>query len=127
MIEQYGEVKYFDGKQLHKREMTDDELKCMMGHIQLNRGFSLPDQLLSDFLTDGLSKPTLKNCVHFNKSDFKKIVEPLKRKNIRKQYPKMKTHKKGQKRKIQIKMIEAKKKTVHKRKTKIDKKEEIKK
>ncbi len=93
MIEQYGEINYFNGKKMHKREMTDDELKCMMGHIQLNRGFSLPDQLLSDFLSDSPSKPTMKNCIHFNKSDFKKIVGPLKPKNIRKSYPKIKTHK----------------------------------
>ena len=90
MIEQYGEVKYFDGKQMHKREMTDEELKCMMGHIQLNRGFSLPDQLLNDFM---ISKPTMKNCIHFNKTDFKNIVEPLKHKNIRKSYPKIKSKK----------------------------------
>ena len=105
MIEQYGEVKYFDGKQMHKREMTDEELKCMMGHIQLNRGFSLPDQLLSDFMTEGPSKPTMKNCIHFNKTDFKKIVEPLKRKNMRKSYPKIKSrrikHKKQSEKQIE--------------------------
>ncbi len=99
MIEQYGEVNYFNGKKMHKREMTDDELKCMMGHIQLNRGFSLPDQLLSDFLSNSPSKPTMKNCIHFNKSDFKKMVEPLKPKNIRKLYPKIKTHKNLKKKK----------------------------
>lgn len=97
MIEQYGEISYFDGKKMHKREMTDDELKCMMGHIQLNKGFSLPDQLLTDFLMDSPARPTMKNCIHFNKSDFKKIVEPLKPKNIRKPFPKIKTHKKEKK------------------------------
>ena len=30
MIEQYGEIKYFDGKQMHKREMTDEELKKLI-------------------------------------------------------------------------------------------------
>jgi hypothetical protein len=100
MIEQYGEIKYFDGQKLHKREMTDDELKCMMGHIQLNRGFSLPDQLLNDFLLGGPSTPTMKNCIHFNKTDFKKIVEPLKPKKIRKPFPKLKTVKKNIKKTI---------------------------
>jgi hypothetical protein len=99
MIEQYGEVKYFDGKQIHKREMTDEELKCMMGNIQLNRGFSLPDQLLNDFMIGGPSKPTMKNCIHFNKDDFKNIVEPLKHKNIRKSYPKIKSKKRKQEKK----------------------------
>ncbi len=94
MIEQYGEIKYFDGSKLYKREMTDEELKCMMGHIKLNRSISLPDQLLSDFMMSGPSKPTMKNCIHFNKTDFKNIVTPLKSKNIKKPYPKIKTHKK---------------------------------
>ncbi len=95
MIEQYGEIKYFDGSKMHKREMTDEELKCMMGHIKLNRGISLPDQLLSDFMMGGPSKPTMKNCIHFNKTDFKNIVTPLKPKNIKKPYPKFKTHKRN--------------------------------
>jgi hypothetical protein len=94
MIEQYGEIKYFDGSKLYKREMTDEELKCMMGNIKLNQGMSLPDQLLSDFMMGGPSKPTMKNCIHFNKNDFKNIVTPLKPKNIKKPYPKIKTHKK---------------------------------
>jgi hypothetical protein len=108
MIEQYGEINYFDGKKMHKREMTDDELKCMMGHIQLNRGFSLPDQLLNDFFMDGPSRPTMKNCIHFNKNDFKKIVEPLKPKNIRKPFPKLKSHKQRRKVKKSIEKEEIK-------------------
>ena len=60
------------------RKMTDDELKDMLGHIRLNTGFSLPDQLIQDFMNDGTIVPSFKKCVHFNRTDFNSMVQHLK-------------------------------------------------
>ena len=60
------------------RKMTDDELKDMLGHIRLNTGFSLPDQLIQDFMNDGKIVPSFKKCVHFNRNDFNSMVQHLK-------------------------------------------------
>jgi hypothetical protein len=60
------------------RKMTDEELKDMLGHIRLNTGFSLPDQLIQDFMNDGKIVPSFKKCVHFNRNDFNSMVQHLK-------------------------------------------------
>ncbi len=108
-IEKYGMMTQKDGdikkegivKETHHghtktHRMSDDELKVLFGNIRLNTGFSLPDQLIQDFVNDGSMIPTFKRCMHFNKTDFRNIVEPLKAKqNRRKKLPKRNTqHKK---------------------------------
>jgi hypothetical protein len=60
------------------REMTEDEIKGMMGHLRFNTGMSLPDQLIHDFMSDSRILPTFKKCMHFNREDFNELVEPLK-------------------------------------------------
>ncbi len=59
------------------REMTEDEIKGMMGHLRFNTGMSLPDQLIHDFMSDSRILPTFKKCMHFNREDFNELVEPL--------------------------------------------------
>ena len=71
-----------DGTVKH-RKMTDEELKDMLGHIRLNTGFSLPDQLIQDFMNDGSIVPSFKKCVHFNRTDFNSMVKHLKVKKKR--------------------------------------------
>ena len=79
--------------------MKDEELKVLLGNIRLNTGFSLPDQLIQDFVNDGSLIPTFKKCMHFNRNDFNSLVGPLKAvKNIKKKLPKKRTiQKKNQK------------------------------
>jgi hypothetical protein len=60
------------------REMTEDEIKGMMGHLRFNTGMSLPDQLIHDFMSESRILPTFKKCMHFNREDFNGLVEPLK-------------------------------------------------
>jgi len=60
------------------REMTEDEIKGMLGHLRFNTGMSLPDQLIHDFMSESRILPTFKKCMHFNREDFNEIVEPLK-------------------------------------------------
>ena len=105
-IEKYGIMTNKDGKtkqegyvketmdgHVRKHTMNEDELKLLFGNIRLNTGFSLPDQLIQDFVNDGSLIPTFKRCMHFNRSDFKNIVDPIKAKqNIRKKLPKKQTH-----------------------------------
>ena len=61
----HGEITVLDEKGLHHREMTEDEINSMIGKIRLNSGFSLPDELVQDFINDGSVLPTFKKCVHF--------------------------------------------------------------
>jgi hypothetical protein len=110
-IEKYGIMTQKDGdikregviKETHHGHtkthmMSDEELKVLFGNIRLNTGFSLPDQLIQDFVNDGSMIPTFKRCMHFNKSDFRNIVEPLKaRQNRRKKLPKRNTQQKKKK------------------------------
>jgi hypothetical protein len=97
-IRQEGIVKETRDGHVKKHLMTDDELKVLFGNIRLNTGFSLPDQLIQDFVNDGSIIPTFKRCMHFNRSDFNNIVEPIKaRQNRRKKIPKRNTHKKQKK------------------------------
>jgi hypothetical protein len=73
------------------REMTEDEIKGMLGHLRFNTGMSLPDQLIHDFMSESRILPTFKKCMHFNREDFNEIVEPLKpRKKKPKPKPKAK-------------------------------------
>jgi hypothetical protein len=97
-IKQEGFVKEsFDGHTT-KHAMSEDELKVLFGNIRLNTGFSLPDQLIQDFVNDGSLIPTFKRCMHFNRSDFNNMVEPIKaRHNRRKNLPKRSTLKKNKK------------------------------
>lgn len=60
------------------REMTEDEIKGMLGHLRFNTGMSLPDQLIHDFMSESRILPTFKKCMHFNREDFNEIIEPLK-------------------------------------------------
>jgi hypothetical protein len=69
------------------REMTENEIKGMLGHLRFNTGMSLPDQLIHDFMSESRILPTFKKCMHFNREDFKNMVEPLK---PRKKLPKAK-------------------------------------
>ena len=83
---QQGDVYKIEGGVVKHRKMTDEELKNMIGHIRLNTGFSLPDQLIQDFMNDGSIVPSFKKCVHFNRNDFNSMVQHLKVK--RKKLPK---------------------------------------
>ena len=83
---QQGDVYEMEGGVVKHRKMTDEELKNMIGHIRLNTGFSLPDQLIQDFMNDGSIVPSFKKCVHFNRNDFNSMVQHLKVK--RKRLPK---------------------------------------
>ena len=83
---QQGDVYEMEGGVVKHRKMTDEELKNMIGHIRLNTGFSLPDQLIQDFMNDGSIVPSFKKCVHFNRNDFNSMVQHLKLK--RKKLPK---------------------------------------
>ena len=60
------------------REMTEDEIKGMLGHLRFNTGMSLPDQLIHDFMSESRILPTFKKCMHFNREDFNELVKPLK-------------------------------------------------
>ena len=71
------------------REMTEDEIKGMLGHLRFNTGMSLPDQLIHDFMSESRILPTFKKCMHFNRDDFNHMVHPLKHK--KKPKPKRKT------------------------------------
>ena len=62
------------------REMTEDEIKGMLGHLRFNTGMSLPDQLIHDFMSESRILPTFKKCMHFNRDDFNQMVQPLKHK-----------------------------------------------
>jgi hypothetical protein len=87
-----GFIKESRNGHIKTHAMSEDELKVLFGNIRLNTGFSLPDQLIQDFVNDGSIIPTFKKCMHFNKTDFRNIVEPLKaRQNRRKKLPKRKT------------------------------------
>ncbi len=91
-IKQQGIIKEMSHGHIKQHSMSDNELKTLFGNIRLNTGFSLPDQLIQDFVNDGSLIPTFKRCMHFNRSDFKNIVEPIKTKqNIRKKLPKKNT------------------------------------
>jgi hypothetical protein len=81
-----------DGLVKH-RKMTDEELKDMLGHIRLNTGFSLPDQLIQDFMNDGSIVPSFKKCVHFNRTDFNSMVQHLKVKKKKLKLPPKKSKK----------------------------------
>jgi hypothetical protein len=94
-VKQEGIVKEEKNGKIRTHLMNENELKMLFGNIRLNTGFSLPDQLIQDFVNDGSMIPTFKRCMHFNKTDFKNIVEPIKlRQNRRKKLPKKNTHKK---------------------------------
>ena len=73
-----GDVYVSEDGIVKHRKMTDEELKEMLGHIRLNTGFSLPDQLIQDFMNDGSIVPSFKKCVHFNRTDFNSMVQHLK-------------------------------------------------
>ena len=62
------------------REMTEDEIKGMLGHLRFNTGMSLPDQLIHDFMSESRILPTFKKCMHFNREDFNQMIQPLKHK-----------------------------------------------
>ena len=73
-----GDVYEMEDGHVKHRKMTDEELKDMLGHIRLNTGFSLPDQLIQDFMNDGSIVPSFKKCIHFNRTDFNSMVQHLK-------------------------------------------------
>ena len=75
------------------REMTEDEIKGMLGHLRFNTGMSLPDQLIHDFMSESRILPTFKKCMHFNRDDFNQMIQPLKHK--KKPRPRRKTKVKG--------------------------------
>ena len=62
------------------REMTEDEIKGMLGHLRFNTCMSLPDQLIHDFMSESRILPTFKKCMHFNRDDFNQMIQPLKHK-----------------------------------------------
>ena len=76
------------------REMTEDEIKGMLGHLRFNTGMSLPDQLIHDFMSESRILPTFKKCMHFNRDDFNQIIQPLKHK--KKPRPRRKTKAKAE-------------------------------
>ncbi len=75
------------------REMTEDEIKGMLGHLRFNTGMSLPDQLIHDFMSESRILPTFKKCMHFNRDDFNQMIQPLKHK--KKPRPRRKSKVKG--------------------------------
>ena len=75
------------------REMTEDEIKGMLGHLRFNTGMSLPDQLIHDFMSESRILPTFKKCMHFNREDFNQMIQPLKHK--KKPRPRRKSKVKG--------------------------------
>lgn len=86
------------------REMTEDEIKGMLGHLRFNTGMSLPDQLIHDFMSESRILPTFKKCMHFNRDDFNQMVQPLKPK--KKPKPKRKSKgkaKAGSETKVKVK------------------------
>lgn len=91
MIEKHGIVTIQDETGIHQRKMTDEEINQMIGKLRFNKGFSLPDELVQDFINDGSVVPTFKKCVHFNRRDFNTIISNLGPKNIRKRLPPRKT------------------------------------
>jgi hypothetical protein len=104
-----------DGKVKH-RKMTDEELRDMLGHIRLNTGFSLPDQLIQDFMNDGSIVPSFKKCVHFNRTDFNSMVQHLKVR--KKKLPPKRSKKIRSKNKSKDKSKEKEKEKVKKRRPK---------
>ena len=92
MYFQTGEIYQSEDGNVKHRKMTDEELKCMLGNIRLNTGFSLPDQLIQDFMNDGSLVPSFKKCIHFNRNDFNSMVENIKvkRKTLPKRITKQK-------------------------------------
>jgi hypothetical protein len=107
-IKREGMVKEMMDGHLKQHTMTDEELKTLFGNIRLNTGFSLPDQLIQDFVNDGSLIPTFKKCMHFNRSDFKNLVDPIKSKQqIQKKLPKRNT--KQRKNKKQLKRTRGRK------------------
>jgi len=76
------------------REMTEDEIKGMLGHLRFNTGMSLPDQLIHDFMSESRILPTFKKCMHFNRDDFNQMIQPLKHK--KKPRPRRKTKAKAE-------------------------------
>jgi len=95
------------------REMTEDEIKGMLGHLRFNTGMSLPDQLIHDFMSESRILPTFKKCMHFNRDDFNKMIKPLK---PRKKQPKAKPKSKMKKRSDRPKAV--KRSTVKRRSVK---------
>ena len=91
MIEKHGVVTVIDNKGVHQRKMTNQEINHMIGKLRFNNGFSLPDELVQDFINDGSVVPTFKKCVNFNRRDFNSIIEKLEPKNRRKRLPPRKT------------------------------------
>ena len=90
------------------REMTEDEIKGMMGHLRFNTGMSLPDQLIHDFMSESRILPTFKKCMHFNREDFNGLVEPLK---PRKKKPQPRVKPKARAKKTETKVRPKKSKT----------------
>ena len=90
------------------REMTEDEIKGMLGHLRFNTGMSLPDQLIHDFMSESRILPTFKKCMHFNRDDFNQMIQPLKHK--KKPRPRRKSKAKSET-KPKVKRGKGKKKT----------------
>jgi hypothetical protein len=90
------------------REMTEDEIKGMLGHLRFNTGMSLPDQLIHDFMSESRILPTFKKCMHFNREDFNGLVEPLK---PRKKKPQPRVKPKARAKKTETKVRPKKSKT----------------
>lgn len=89
-----GEYIYDNGHTIRYRNITDEEIRELFHHIQLNTTFPLPERLVQDFIQDGSIQPTFKKCIHFNKKDLHQMVQPLKKnKQKRKIPPKPKTRK----------------------------------
>jgi hypothetical protein len=106
-IQKYGQLTSENGKttqfgflrgekngQKFEKKLSDSDLKEMFSNIRLNTGFSLPDQLIQDFIKDGSIIPTFKKCTHFNRTDFNQMVDSIKSKErIKKVIPKKQTKK----------------------------------
>jgi len=117
MYIQQGDVYQMEDGNIKHRKMTDEELKNMIGHIRLNTGFSLPDQLIQDFMNDGSIVPSFKKCVHFNRNDFNSMVQHLKvkKKKLPKRVSKRKS--KSKPKAVNPKPVKPKSKPKIKRKT----------
>ena len=89
---------YDNGHMYRYKQLTNEDIKNILGSICFNNQFSVPERMVQDFIQDGSIEPTFKTCVYFTKTDLHNMVKHLrKNKKIKKALPKLKTLKKKKK------------------------------
>ena len=85
---------YDNGHMYRYKQLTNEDIKNILGSICFNNQFSVPERMVQDFIQDGSIEPTFKTCVYFTKTDLHNMVKHLrKNKKIKKPIPKHKTKK----------------------------------